>query len=214
MSREDRQAAWQCNITYVTAKEAGFDFLRDQLSQHRDHQVQRGFHVAIVDEADSILIDEARIPLVIATEAERDKTDLKKIVSLIRPLRKGVHFAIKASGRNIALTDTGIRLLERQLGISELHSEEYMHLHGSASWSSRASWWRYFCRGILWRAASPSSQRRILWRFVLRWRLVRFVIRLRSRPVWSVIRLRSRPVWSVVRLRQQPVRFIIRLRSL
>ena len=128
MSREDRQAAWQCDITYVTAKVAGFDFLRDQLCQHCDHQVQRGFHVAIVDEADSILIDEARIPLVIATEAERDKTDLKRIVSLIRPLRKGVHFEIKASGRNIALTDTGIRLLEQQLGISELHSEEHMHL--------------------------------------------------------------------------------------
>ena len=128
MSREDRQAAYRCDITYATAKEAGFDFLRDQLCQTLEHRVQRGFHFAIVDEADSILIDEARIPLVIATEAERDKTDLKQIVNMIRPLRKGVHYEIKASGRNIALTDTGIRLLERQLGISELHSEEHMHL--------------------------------------------------------------------------------------
>lgn len=128
MSRGERQAAYQCDVTYVTAKEAGFDFLRDQLCRKPEHRVQRGFHFAIIDEADSVLIDEARIPLVIATEAERDNTDLCEIVKMIRPLRRGVHYEIKASGRNIALTDAGIGLVERQLGISELHSEEHMHL--------------------------------------------------------------------------------------
>lgn len=128
MSNEDRRDAYHCDITYVTAKEAGFDFLRDQLCHKADHRVQRGFHFAIVDEADSILIDEARIPLVIATEAEKDETNLHEIVKLIQPLQKGNHYEIKSSGRNISLTDAGVRWIERKLGIKELHSETNMHL--------------------------------------------------------------------------------------
>lgn len=127
MSREERHAAYSCDLTYVTAKEAGFDFLRDQLCGKPELRVQRGFHFALVDEADSILIDEARIPLVIATEAEKDETDLDQIVQLIRPLKQGVHYEIKSSGRNISLTDAGVRLIERQLDIAELHSDANMH---------------------------------------------------------------------------------------
>ena len=127
-SREDRQAAYRCEITYVTAKEAGFDFLRDQLCQTPQDRVQREFHFAIADEADSILIDEARIPMVIATEAETDESDLYQIAELVRPLQQGLHYEIKASGRNISFTDTGIALLERQLDVAELHSEDHMDL--------------------------------------------------------------------------------------
>jgi preprotein translocase subunit SecA len=126
--RADRQAAYRCDITYVTAKEAGFDFLRDQLCQTPAERVHRGFHFAIADEADSILIDEARIPMVIATEAETDTTDLQQVVALVRPLKLGLHYEIKASGRNISFTDTGLALLERQLGVAELHSEDSMDL--------------------------------------------------------------------------------------
>ncbi len=126
MSPAQRRLAYSSDITYVTAKEAGFDLLRDQLCQRPEDRVQRPFHFAIVDEADSILIDEARIPLVIATEVERDETDLQRIVELIRPLQQDVHYAIKTSGRNISLTDAGIRLIEQTLGIEELHSEENM----------------------------------------------------------------------------------------
>ena len=128
MTRTQRQSAYQCDITYITAKEAGFDFLRDQLCEEHSHRVQRAFYFAIVDEADSILIDEARIPLVIATQAEKDETDLYKIVELVKTLESEVHYEIKLSGRNIALTDVGIRVLERQLGIRELHSEDNMHM--------------------------------------------------------------------------------------
>ncbi|MGB6335260.1 MAG: accessory Sec system translocase SecA2, partial [Thermoanaerobaculia bacterium] len=66
MGVAERQQAYSCDITYLTAKEAGFDLLRDGLCFERSHQVHRPFHFALVDEADSILIDEARIPLVIA----------------------------------------------------------------------------------------------------------------------------------------------------
>ncbi|MDG1897276.1 MAG: accessory Sec system translocase SecA2 [Fuerstiella sp.] len=128
MPRQDRQKAYNCDITYVTAKEAGFDFLRDHLSEHPEHRVQRGFHFAIADEADSILIDEGRTPLVIATEAEKDKADLYMIAERVRPLRPGLHYEIKSSGRNIAFTDSGIALLEQQAGILELHHEDNVDL--------------------------------------------------------------------------------------
>jgi len=65
-------------VTYATAKEAGFDFLRDQLCTEPCQLVQRGFHCAIVDEADSILIDEARVPLVIAGPADEEPEDLER----------------------------------------------------------------------------------------------------------------------------------------
>lgn len=120
-----RRAAYNSDITYVTAREAGFDFLRDQMCDHQNKKVQRGFPFAIVDEADSILIDEARIPLVIAAEADRDETDLYKIAELVRPLARGVHFDIKAGGRNVSFTERGLQLMEQRLGIPELHSVEY-----------------------------------------------------------------------------------------
>jgi preprotein translocase subunit SecA len=128
MSQEDRQTAYNSDITYLTAKEAAFDFLRDQLCTQPKDRVQRHFHFAIIDEADSILIDEARIPMVIATEAERDETDLHKVATFIRPLQRGMHYQIKTSGRNISFTESGLRLLERQLGVAELHSEENIEL--------------------------------------------------------------------------------------
>lgn len=128
MSPADRRAAYQCDITYVTAKEAAFDFLRDQLRRSSEDRVQRAFHAAVIDEADSILIDEARIPLVIATQAERDPTDLTAIAKFVRPLRRQIHYEIKSSGRNVSLTDEGISRLEEELGIEELHSEAHMHV--------------------------------------------------------------------------------------
>ena len=72
MSRAERRKAYQADVTYLTAKEAGFDFLRDGLAFDVAELVQRPFQAAVVDEADSILIDEARVPLVIAGTAERE----------------------------------------------------------------------------------------------------------------------------------------------
>ncbi len=128
MSQQVRRAAYNCDITYVTAKEAGFDFLRDQLAEYTEHRVQRGFQFAIADEADSILIDEGRTPLVIATEAAKDETDLYEIAERVRPLQPGVHYEIKPGGRNIAFTDSGIALLERQADVLELHHEDNVDL--------------------------------------------------------------------------------------
>lgn len=125
MDNDQRRAGYACDVTYVTAREAGFDFLRDQLCTESTQQVHRGFSFAVVDEADSILIDEARVPLVIATEADRDDADLYQFAAQVRPLVHGRHYQIKSSGRNISFTEFGLQVLERQLSIPELHSEAH-----------------------------------------------------------------------------------------
>ena len=76
MARADRQRAYRADVTYVTAKEAGFDYLRDRLVRHVAELVHRPFHMALVDEADSILIDEARVPLVVAGAVEPRPSDV------------------------------------------------------------------------------------------------------------------------------------------
>ena len=122
-SRPERQTAYRSDITYITAREAGFDYLRDQLACHVDDLVQAEYPFAIVDEADSILIDEARIPLVIAAEMEADGTNLQIYSRLVRELQPQ-HVSITSGRRNVSLTEEGILYVERRLGIDELHTEE------------------------------------------------------------------------------------------
>lgn len=128
MSHGLRREAYACDITYVTAKEAGFDYLRDQNCEDTAGRVQRGFHFAIVDEADSSLIDEARIPLVLAAEDNRDETDLNRVAQIVRRLQPGYDFSILSNGRNCGLTETGIYRLEQEFGCGELHSQENIDL--------------------------------------------------------------------------------------
>lgn len=125
MELAQRQAAYLYDVTYVTAKEAGFDFLRDQLAKTDAEMAQCGHQFAIVDEADSILIDEARIPLVIATESETDDFDLRAFAELVQRLRLNTHYEVRGNGRNVTFTDVGIRWLEAELQIDELYSDEH-----------------------------------------------------------------------------------------
>jgi preprotein translocase subunit SecA len=123
MNISERQAAYACDITYATAKEAGFDFLRDNLCYEKADLVHRPFHFAIVDEADSILIDEARVPLVIAGAAGGLEAGpcFADIAAAARP---GLDFRTDDSGRNIYLTDEGIQRMESLLGRDNLHDPE------------------------------------------------------------------------------------------
>jgi preprotein translocase subunit SecA len=124
LSPAERRAAYACDVTYVTAKEAGFDFLRDQACLEVSHLVQRGFHLAIVDEADSILIDEARVPLVIAGADEEDHGDLGRLAGLVRRMRPKVDYEIVKGWRNVNFTTTGLNRLQSSLHCGELHSEQ------------------------------------------------------------------------------------------
>jgi len=121
MGRDERRAAYAADVTYVTAKEAGFDFLRDQTMLDVADVVQRPFHYVIVDEADFILIDEARVPLVIAGEAPAPPVPHQVVAAAVRQLRPGVDFVTDDHARNITLTDAGFRHVERLLGCPPLH---------------------------------------------------------------------------------------------
>jgi preprotein translocase subunit SecA len=122
MTPEDRRRAYQADVTYLTAKEAGFDYLRDGLCTEAGQRVHRDFHFAIVDEADSILIDEARIPLVIAGSREPEPRNATRLAAVTRELVAGSDYETDEARRNVFLTDQGTRKVERLLGIDNLHA--------------------------------------------------------------------------------------------
>jgi preprotein translocase subunit SecA len=128
MSIEERRHAYACDITYATANEVGFDHLRDGLALHPSEQVHRSFAAAVIDEADSILIDEARIPLVIAGGDANQEPLAYRVDRLTRGFRKSVHFTLDDYGRNIALTDSGIQAVENSFGCGNLFNEENLAL--------------------------------------------------------------------------------------
>jgi preprotein translocase subunit SecA len=122
MSKPEKRSAYACDITYATAKEAGFDFLRDQLAHEMDDLVLRPFHMALVDEADSILVDEARIPLVISGAAGELSADAERLAPLVRRLVPGRDYEIDEERRNVFPTDAGLGKLEQSLGCGDLYS--------------------------------------------------------------------------------------------
>ncbi|HEX6901611.1 MAG TPA: accessory Sec system translocase SecA2 [Thermoanaerobaculia bacterium] len=125
---EERRRAYGCDVTYLTVKEAGFDFLRDGLCLEPEGQVHRPFHLALVDEADSLLIDEARIPLVIAGHLDETGIDLHRLADLARRLRPGEDFDTDEYARNIFLTERGAHRAEAMLGCGNLFAAENVRL--------------------------------------------------------------------------------------
>jgi preprotein translocase subunit SecA len=128
MSVTDRRKAYARHVTYVTAKEAGFDLLRDGLCLDPGDRVHRPFHFLIVDEADSILIDEARVPLVIAGAVQDEATGLGRLAVLACNLRPDVDFDTDEYSRNINLTEEGTHRVERELAVGNLFAEENLGL--------------------------------------------------------------------------------------
>jgi preprotein translocase subunit SecA len=127
-STEERRKAYACDITYTTPNEIGFDHLRDGLAMYPEEQVHRPFAVAVIDEADSILIDEARIPLVIAGGKEDQEPLAYRVDRVTRHLHRYHHFTLDEYERNIALTDAGIRAVENAFGCGNLFAEENLPL--------------------------------------------------------------------------------------
>ncbi len=129
MAYPERKAAYACDVTYATANEAGFDFLRDQVALAVEAQVHRPFHAALIDEADSILIDEARIPLVLAGGAANEENLAQRADRVARLLRRHTHFNLDEFGRNISLSDEGARVVEAALGCGNIYAEENFELY-------------------------------------------------------------------------------------
>jgi preprotein translocase subunit SecA len=128
MPREQRHAAYLCDVTYATANEVGFDYLRDGLARSAEELVQRPFAFAIIDEADSILIDEARIPLVIAGGVPEDSVFAYRVDQVVTKLRPRVHYSLDEFARNVQLTDAGIQLVEVALNCGSLFEEQNLRI--------------------------------------------------------------------------------------
>jgi preprotein translocase subunit SecA len=126
---EERRKAYKCDITYASVNEIGFDVLRDQLVTDVDDLVSPNPDVALIDEADSVLVDEALVPLVLAgtTHRETPKLDIIRLVGeLVSAGQEGEYFATDTDGRNVHLTEKGAQKLEAELGGIDLYSEEHV----------------------------------------------------------------------------------------
>jgi preprotein translocase subunit SecA len=115
LSDEERRAAYACDVTYATNNELGFDYLRDNMKYHLEEMVQRGHHFAIVDEVDSILVDEARTPLIISGPSE-DKSELYNSLDRFIPQLTPDDYEMDEKQRTITLTEVGNEHLEQVLG--------------------------------------------------------------------------------------------------
>jgi preprotein translocase subunit SecA len=129
MTASERGAAYAADVTYATQNEIGFDFLRDRIAMRQDEQVHRAFHAVVIDEADSILIDEARVPLVIAGGESGDRGLAYVADQIVRDLAGGEHYTIDPGAHNVALTDAGIHAVESALGCGSLFDNRNLAVH-------------------------------------------------------------------------------------
>ncbi|GIW88665.1 MAG: hypothetical protein KatS3mg108_2989 [Isosphaeraceae bacterium] len=135
MDSHQRKAIYQRDITYGTNNEFGFDYLRDNMKPTRELQCQRSLHYAIIDEVDSILIDEARTPLIISGPAFDDVRKYAEADRIARLLKPGKHFEIKEKEKTAHLTDEGVREAERLVGVESFYTPgnmEWPHLIDNA----------------------------------------------------------------------------------
>jgi Preprotein translocase subunit SecA (ATPase, RNA helicase) len=127
MSLSGKREAYAADITYVTAKEAGFDYLRDTIALDKADTVHRPFHYVIVDEADSLLLDEARVPLVIAGEPGSSGDDGMRLAEVVRQLEQEEHYDFDAFKRNVYLNEAGAAKAESLLGCGNLYESHNSH---------------------------------------------------------------------------------------
>jgi preprotein translocase subunit SecA len=125
---EQRRAAYGADITYGTNNEFGFDYLRDNMKYDLAHCVQRGHHFAIVDEVDSILIDEARTPLIISGPAEESTDKYYKIDKIIPKLIQDIDYTLDEKHRQATLTEEGVSKCERLLSLGNLYDPAHMEV--------------------------------------------------------------------------------------
>ncbi|MHB8333340.1 MAG: preprotein translocase subunit SecA [Acidimicrobiales bacterium] len=132
---DQKREAYESDVTYGTNTEFGFDYLRDNMARRREHMVQRGHNYAIVDEVDSILIDEARTPLIISGPAS-DVTKLYyQFASIVRTLVRDEDYEVDEEKKTVVPTESGIEKVERQLGVTNLYdavATNYVHQLGQA----------------------------------------------------------------------------------
>nr|WP_255712356.1 preprotein translocase subunit SecA [Corynebacterium sp. ACRPQ] len=128
MRPPERKAAYDCDITYGTNNELGFDYLRDNMVRSLNDVVQRGHNFCIVDEVDSILIDEARTPLIISGPVDGSSQFYGVFAQLAPRMREGIHYEVDHKKRTIGVLEEGVEYVEDQLGIDNLYAPEHSQL--------------------------------------------------------------------------------------
>ena len=128
MRPPERKAAYDCDITYGTNNELGFDYLRDNMVRSLNDVVQRGHNFCIVDEVDSILIDEARTPLIISGPVDGSSQFYGVFAQLAPRMREGIHYEVDHKKRTIGVLEEGVEYVEDQLGIENLYAPEHSQL--------------------------------------------------------------------------------------
>jgi preprotein translocase subunit SecA len=128
LDAQERRAAYNADVIYGTNNEFGFDYLRDNMSMRKSEMVQRDLSFAIVDEVDSILIDEARTPLIISGQADKPTDLYYRVAQVIPKLQKETDYQVDEKLHTVALTEEGTRRAEKLLGIENLSDEENLDL--------------------------------------------------------------------------------------
>jgi preprotein translocase subunit SecA len=133
-----RKKAYECDITYGTNNQFGFDYLRDHTTQNKNLVVQRGHHYVVIDEVDSILVDEARVPLILSTAADNAENLYAAMDSIARKMQKGTDYEVDEKLRAVSITDEGISKAEKALKIKNIYTQENIKLVHHLETSLRA----------------------------------------------------------------------------
>ncbi|OLO38112.1 preprotein translocase subunit SecA [Alkalihalophilus pseudofirmus] len=129
LTKEEKQEAYAADITYGTNNEYGFDYLRDNMVLYKNQMVQRPLHFAVIDEVDSILVDEARTPLIISGSVERSTNLYIQANAFVRTLRKEDDYTLDEKTKSVLLTEEGVNKAEKGFNIDNLFDQKYVSLN-------------------------------------------------------------------------------------
>ncbi len=138
MTPEERKKAYDADVTYGTNNEFGFDYLRANMATDPDNVIEHDFHFAILDEVDSILIDEARTPLIISGPVQETSQDYRKFNRIIPKLKKEEDYELDEKNNNVTLTEKGVHTVEKYLKVDNLFDEDNFRLHHQVNQALRA----------------------------------------------------------------------------
>ncbi|MCM3088124.1 preprotein translocase subunit SecA [Bhargavaea ginsengi] len=138
MDKDEKREAYQADITYSTNNELGFDYLRDNMVLYKEERVQRPLHYAVIDEVDSILIDEARTPLIISGQAEKNAMLYIQTNAFVRTLKKEEDYSYDEQTKGVSLTESGIEKAEKAFQIDNLFDLTHVRLNHAINQSLKA----------------------------------------------------------------------------
>ncbi|WBF56535.1 preprotein translocase subunit SecA [Lysinibacillus sp. JK80] len=138
LSKDEKRTAYEADITYSTNNELGFDYLRDNMVLYKEERVQRPLHYAVIDEVDSILIDEARTPLIISGQAGKSAQLYKQSNAFVRMLNAETDYTYEESTKGVTLTDAGVEKAEKAFGIDNLFDLTHVRLNHAINQSLKA----------------------------------------------------------------------------